>query len=111
METAQIENLDFFDYRTALKSELKKRSEKNDRYSLRAFARDLGMSPSYLCEVLGGKASLSPRRIERVAPLLELSEDELEAYKASSIVQNPHMPHEIRHEALNSLMKFSQVSQ
>jgi uncharacterized protein (TIGR02147 family) len=47
------------DYRLILKEELETRCAQNNRYSLRAFARDLNISPSRLCEVLKGKQGLS----------------------------------------------------
>ncbi|MGE0617107.1 MAG: hypothetical protein AB7P04_15865 [Bacteriovoracia bacterium] len=51
------------DYRELLKAALAQRIQKNPAYSLRAFARDLGISPGHLCEVLSGKHRLS-RRME-----------------------------------------------
>jgi uncharacterized protein (TIGR02147 family) len=42
------------DYREILRQELVKRQEKNPAYSLRAFARDLKVSPSRLSEVMRG---------------------------------------------------------
>jgi uncharacterized protein (TIGR02147 family) len=42
------------DYRELLRQELARRQEKNPSYSLRAFARDLKVSPSRLSEVMRG---------------------------------------------------------
>jgi hypothetical protein len=47
------------DYRAELTSELDRRKAKNPRYSLRAFARDLGMTPAALSNVLSGRRNLS----------------------------------------------------
>jgi AraC-like DNA-binding protein len=41
------------DYRALLASEMMHRKSRNSAYSLRAYARDLGISPSRLSEVLG----------------------------------------------------------
>ncbi|MGE0174960.1 MAG: TIGR02147 family protein [Oligoflexales bacterium] len=47
------------DYRAIIRSELAKRLEQNPRYSLRAFARDLGLSPSRVSEIINAKQGLS----------------------------------------------------
>ena len=43
---------DYKDYRLFLKDELEKRIHGNSRYSLRAFARDLNITPQALSAVL-----------------------------------------------------------
>ena len=53
-------------YRDVLRAKLAQRCERNASYSLRAFARDLTLSPSYLSEVLNGKSFLSPAICDRV---------------------------------------------
>ncbi|OQW51104.1 MAG: hypothetical protein A4S09_10395 [Proteobacteria bacterium SG_bin7] len=60
-------------YRDLLRDELSERTQRNPRYSLRAFARDLGFSASTLSEVLSGHHSLSPRLLKRLANQLGLS--------------------------------------
>jgi uncharacterized protein (TIGR02147 family) len=64
------------DYRHLLQGELSKRAAQNPHYSLRAFARDLGLAPSRLSEILNGKQGLSRLTAERVGARLGLSEDE-----------------------------------
>jgi hypothetical protein len=54
-----VEILKHRDYRAFLKSELEERMEKNSSYSLRAFARDLTVSPQMLSLVLNGKKTTS----------------------------------------------------
>lgn len=44
----------------------------NARYSLRAFARDISMSPSRLSEVIGGKGDLSREKGEVIAKNLQM---------------------------------------
>lgn len=46
-------------YRSYLKSEFENRIEKNSKYSLRAFARDLMVSPQFLSHILSGKKHIS----------------------------------------------------
>jgi len=55
-----------------LGEEFFKRGQRNNNYSLRAFARDLGLAPSTLSEVLRGKKLLSPKRVREVGSLISL---------------------------------------
>ncbi len=50
---------DKLDYRPLLKWELQERQRKNSSYSLRAFAKFLGVSPGYLSQVLQKQRTLS----------------------------------------------------
>ena len=59
-------------YRSILIEELRKRQRKNPAYSLRAFARDIGVSASRLSEVLNSKVGLSDSRATIVADRLGL---------------------------------------
>ncbi len=67
------------DPRQLLKEELVRRSERNPRYSLRAFARSLGMSHTVLSLFLSGKRPLSKKAAIRVASALALSPQEAQA--------------------------------
>jgi transcriptional regulator with XRE-family HTH domain len=60
-------------FRTALKSEFRRRSERNPRYSLRAFARDLGCDHGTLSQILRGRRSLSPRMVHEFGSRLRLA--------------------------------------
>jgi len=64
------------DYREILRDELTSRCKLNPRYSLRAFARDLEISPSRLSEILGGKQGLSRPAATKIAAKLGYSEAE-----------------------------------
>jgi uncharacterized protein (TIGR02147 family) len=59
-------------YQDILKQALAKRCERNPRYSLRAFARDLDVSPSYLCEIMKGKHKLTRQVARTIATRLLL---------------------------------------
>lgn len=52
------------------------RKDKNPRYSLRAFARSLGVSSGQLSEILSGKRPLSHKLGRRIAVAMALTEDE-----------------------------------
>jgi uncharacterized protein (TIGR02147 family) len=60
-----------------LKAEYTARTARNAAYSLRAFARDLGMSPSRLSELFNGKHGLSAKRAAELARRLGFSPDEV----------------------------------
>lgn len=59
---------------------LQQRQEKNKRYSMRKFARDLSFSPSGLCEVLKGKKRLSEDATLKVINRLKLKSKEADYF-------------------------------
>lgn len=63
-------------FRDILKAELEKRQLRNPRYSLRSFARDLGLSAPRLSDVLRGRYGLSRGVAESLAEKLKLPEEE-----------------------------------
>ncbi len=56
-----------------IRGELQTRRARRPEYSLRAFARDLNMSPSTISEVLNGKVGLSPLKSQMLARKLRLA--------------------------------------
>lgn len=81
-----------------LQDELKRRKEKNPAYSLRAFAKSLGMSPAQLSQLVSGKRPLTLKTFEKLARELALSPIEkkraLEAL-SHSVAQDLH-PHNLQ---------------
>lgn len=63
-------------YGSILREELARRMQSNPRYSQRAFARDLGLSPGELSELMRGVRKLSLRSVLRIAQSLGLNETE-----------------------------------
>lgn len=63
-------------FRSLLQNEWTSRKARNARYSLRAFARDLGIAKSSVHDVLLGKRGLSPRSMSSAADRLGLSPGE-----------------------------------
>ena len=59
-------------YRDYILEEFKKRTAKNPQYSLRAFARDLQLTPSRLSEALNRKCGISSKRASDLADLIGL---------------------------------------
>lgn len=66
----------FSDYREYLLTYLEKKKKNNVQYSMRAFARDLGISPSTLSETLNRHHGLTPKSSEKIADRLNLSASE-----------------------------------
>ncbi|MBN8555834.1 MAG: TIGR02147 family protein [Deltaproteobacteria bacterium] len=75
-------------YRECLIGELKQRQEKNPRYSLRAFARFLGVSPAYLSLVFNGQKKLSSKQAVRFSEILDLSPTASRKFIKSTIHKN-----------------------
>jgi uncharacterized protein (TIGR02147 family) len=67
-------SIDFYpqDSRHYLKFEFEARKKRRPHYSLRAFARDLELSPSALSEYLSGKLSFSEERVLQVSKKIQL---------------------------------------
>lgn len=66
----------FTDYREFLREVLAMRVKRNPHYSQRAFARDLGLLPSRLNQILNGKLGLSPVAALQLAGRLGLQSGE-----------------------------------
>lgn len=71
---------DHQDYRAYLRSVLSERHGKNQAYSLRAMARQIGCAPSTLSQILKGARGISPHRALAVALKLGLESDEAEYF-------------------------------
>ena len=69
--------------RDYLQKELEARKKRNQLYSLRAFARDLDISPSNLSEFLSAKRDFSQKNSLKVAQQLDLSQQDFERFMLS----------------------------
>lgn len=76
----QVHSISASDFRTFLEQELSRRNSANPNYSLRAFARDLGVDSSFLSKLLNGKRSMTARTIMSLAPRLSLPESEVQNF-------------------------------
>jgi uncharacterized protein (TIGR02147 family) len=76
----QVQSIGASDFRTFLEQELSRRNSANPNYSLRAFARDLGVDSSFLSKLLNGKRSMTARTIMSLAPRLALPEAEVQNF-------------------------------
>lgn len=57
---------DYVDYRLLLSDDFLARTSGNHGYSLRAYARDVDLSPSFVSDILRGRRELSPQKSEDV---------------------------------------------
>ncbi len=88
--------IDDHDYRAYLQRELHRRQDKNPSYSLRAFARDLGVSPSKISGILSGSTGLSAKAALSIALHLRLSEHDQQIFV--SLVESQHARSKKRRE-------------
>lgn len=68
------------DFKEYLQSELDKRKKSNSLFSLRAFARNLEISPAQLSQVISGKRRLTINTAKKIAKALKLSPVESEKF-------------------------------
>lgn len=112
-------------YRKVLHDELRRRMARNKRYSIRGFARDLGMNSTQLVRVLNGTRSLSLRIAkqisghlfsDKVAQASFISLVELESTKdaaaknAERIAAMADIHHEVRPVSLRTMSKMKSWS-
>jgi hypothetical protein len=96
-------------YQEILKANLSRRIGMNPRYSLRAFAQLVGLSPSKLSEIFSAKKGLSSARAEDVCARLKLKGPEKEAFLLSVEAQHSRIE-KVRVEAKRKLKEIAQLS-
>ena len=68
------------DFRALLQEELQARCQRNPGYSLRSFARNLGVDPSSLSKILNGKRGVTQRTLKNLGPRLGLSPKDINRF-------------------------------
>jgi len=76
------------DFKTFLKRELEQRMNRNPRYSLRAFAKDLQVAPALMSDILNGKRGLSRASATLLAKKLGLTPTETSVF--CDLVESKH---------------------
>lgn len=94
------------DYRELLRDELEFRRRANPSYSLRAFAKKLGVAPSRLSEVLQGKRGLSGASARTIATNLGLSDRERDLFE--DLVAAQHARSEAKRAAARERLATAQ---
>jgi uncharacterized protein (TIGR02147 family) len=87
-------------YRDILKREFEHRSSRNAKYSLRAFAKFLGISQSRLSEILSGKQGLSREWAERISEKLNHNGDEKKLF--ADLVEAEHARSSLKRKLAHS---------
>ena len=84
VKTARVSSSKFaansHDLRSLLRERLSSAKARNPRFSLRSFAKQLGVDHSTLSQILRSKRRLSPRNLETVGRRLGLSQEVLQLY-------------------------------
>lgn len=75
-----------------LKAELDARAEKNPSFSLRSFAKELGLSPAYLSQLIGKKKHLSAERRLEVARRLGLDARGMRYFYILTLLEQANSP-------------------
>jgi uncharacterized protein (TIGR02147 family) len=98
------------DFRKILKAELAERISHNPGYSLRAFARDLDLSPAQMSHLLNGHKGASPQAAEKIGKRLGWTEKEIEYF--CSLVASEHSRSRVSKQvAREQLKKYDHVDQ
>lgn len=87
-----------------VQDELTRRMESNPQYSLRSFARDLSVTPSWLSDFINCKKGLSEKRAVSLVDELDLNENERELFLLSVSMAHSRSPKK-RSMAQNQLRK------
>lgn len=108
--------LDLKDYRSVLKKEYERRSSENTYYSMRAFARDLKVSPSRLCDIMNGRYGLTEKTAKSIAANLDFNETEASYFWALTVfecsrVQVKKQAAEIKISQLRKQRPYCQIEQ
>lgn len=90
-------------YRQVLARELEDRCQRNPRYSLRAYARDLGLQPGKLSEILRARCGLSGSLAGILADRLKLSAHEKRHFVA--MVESEHARSPLRRQQAREELK------
>jgi uncharacterized protein (TIGR02147 family) len=92
-------------YQDFLLEEFKSRRSRNPHYSLRAYARDLGMPASKLSQNLRGLCGISVAKAETIAVRLQMRDDERQLFLA--LVESQHARSRVaRQQAQVALQKI-----
>lgn len=92
-----------------LNQELEDRLRRNPRYSLRSFARDLAVAPSWISDVLNGKKGISAGKAQDLCKCLGFSRQETETFVLSVKAHHSRKASD-RRVALDQLKKMKSLS-
>lgn len=99
-------------YRKIIEREFISRVKKNSAYSMRAFARDLEISNSFLANILNGSRNLSKSRATELAKVLKLSKIESEILLLSAAAESSKKSEDraLAHQDLNKILELHDMT-
>jgi transcriptional regulator with XRE-family HTH domain len=77
------------DFKTYLQEELLQRCRRNPSYSLRSFAKSVGVSPSFLSKLIRGQRRVTDEAFEKITMKLNLEPTTIEALRQERSQGNP----------------------
>lgn len=83
-------------FRELLREELKTRSQANPSYSLRAFAKQLAISPASLSMVMGGKCPVTLSFVEKIGAKLKIEEEDIHKYQLNLLNEKSNINYKMR---------------
>ncbi len=89
-----------------LKAVLQSKTDQNPNYSMRSFAKKLGLSPGGLSLILNKKKKLSVARAYEVANSIELNSNEIE-YFVTLVQLESSLNEKMKHQCLEKLKKLN----
>ena len=107
-----------FEYRKILRSEFIDRCKRNPRYSVRAMARNIGISPAFFSQVLSGRRELSEKKGNTIGKSLGWSSGQIDLFvdlirlsKTTDSERRAKLLHDLSlGDAQNRLKKFFGIS-
>jgi uncharacterized protein (TIGR02147 family) len=96
------------DFRCLLQNELVRRTKENPSYSLRAFARMLGIQSGFLSKILLGQRRVTPTTVRRLGGKLGLSLRDLEVYEQGAQRKAEAVPSDFRQMAYDHFQVISE---
>lgn len=96
-------------YRDILKNKLEERCKANPHYSMRAFARDMNVTPDMISRVFNGKKGLSEKTAEKIATSLGFTHDEKDFF-TNLVIESDARSKEKRNLATAKLAKYRSQS-
>jgi uncharacterized protein (TIGR02147 family) len=94
-----------------LEKNFESRKKKNSRYSLRAFARDLGVSSGKLSEVMNQKITPGPKLLERILDRLDIGPVERARVFKQHLMERSLMRHQGRFQTVLTEDQYALIAQ
>lgn len=98
-------------FRELLRTELKVRVKQNSSYSLRAFAKQLGISASGLSMVMSGKCPVTLSFVEKIGAKLKLDEQEIHQCQLNLLTEKSNIQFKMKDFELIDQERFALIKE